>query len=127
MVNQLIWFLIFLGALVAIYYSVSLILEYYLITISLLLLFSTAFSFTKVRSLAQSFLVSFHVWLQYKTDKPRKLYFRTFYNLICWLAPVPHWKTMNYGYAIDSADGLIVQMTPLCPGKVLFPALSLHG
>lgn len=50
-------------------------------------------------------LAGFYDWLFFKSDKPRKFMWRNFYNVLCWLFPQDEWKTMNYGYAINSESG----------------------
>jgi ubiquinone/menaquinone biosynthesis C-methylase UbiE len=51
------------------------------------------------------YVISVYNWLLFKSDKPRKYAWKTFYNILCWMFPQDEWRTMNYGYAINTEKG----------------------
>ena len=56
-------------------------------------------------SQVSSLFSRFYDWLLFKSDKPRKFVWNSFYNVLCWLFPQAEWKTMNYGYALNTDTG----------------------
>ncbi|CAG9323369.1 unnamed protein product [Blepharisma stoltei] len=54
----------------------------------------------------------FYDWLFFKSDKPRKFLWQQFYNFLCWMFPQEEWKTMNYGYAINTETGFTIYLDP---------------
>ena len=58
------------------------------------------------------FFESIYTWLLFKSDKPRKWAWRNFYNILCWMFPQDEWKTMNYGYAVESETGHTIVLSP---------------
>ncbi|CAG9329750.1 unnamed protein product [Blepharisma stoltei] len=51
-------------------------------------------------------------WLIFKSDKPRKIIWKSFYNLLCRFTFKRNWKVMNYGYAEHSEKGHIIDLDP---------------
>lgn len=51
-----------------------------------------------------------YTWLMFKSDKPRRYMWNKFYNILCRLFPAVEWKTMNYGYAVQSETGHLVKL-----------------
>lgn len=51
-------------------------------------------------------------WLLFRSDKPRKYLWRKFFNFLVWMFPQPDWKSMNYGYALDTEQGRTIDLDP---------------
>lgn len=57
-----------------------------------------------------SFFGSFYDWFLFKSDKPRRFAWRNFYNTLCWMFPQDEWKTMNYGYGVNTESGHTIRL-----------------
>lgn len=57
-----------------------------------------------------SFFGRFYDWFLFKSDKPRKFAWRHFYNTLCWMFPQDEWKTMNYGYGVNTESGHTIRL-----------------
>jgi len=49
-------------------------------------------------------------WLMFKSNRPRKYLWLKFYNFLVWMFPQPEWKTMNYGYAVNTEHGHTIKL-----------------
>lgn len=47
-------------------------------------------------------------WLVYKSETPRRLLWQGFYEFMSWYCQDPDWVTMNYGYALLTDDGKLI-------------------
>ena len=66
--------------------------------------------FTGLMKLVNSAVKTFYTWVMFKSDKPRRYMWNKFYNVLCRLFPAVEWKTMNYGYAVQSETGHLVKL-----------------
>ena len=62
-------------------------------------------------SFGQKLYYQAYDWLAYRSEKPRNAMWQMFYSFLCWLYPNTFWQAMNYGYALLSSDGKMVDMS----------------
>lgn len=46
-------------------------------------------------------------WLLFKSSRPRELFWKYYYDVICCLYPLKGWKSNNFGYAVLNKEGVI--------------------
>jgi hypothetical protein len=64
--------------------------------------------YTRVGDYAEKLYLSVYDWLVYQSEIPRRLLWQGFYELISWWCQSPDWVTMNYGYALLTDDGKMI-------------------
>lgn len=51
-------------------------------------------------------------YLLFRSGKPRRYLWNRFYNFLAWMFPQQEWRTMNYGYAVDTETGHTIKLNP---------------
>lgn len=65
--------------------------------------------YTRVGTHVEKLYLSVYDWLVYKSETPRRLLWQGFYELMSWWNQSHDWVTMNYGYALLTDDGKMIE------------------
>ncbi|KAL4475757.1 hypothetical protein ABPG72_011534 [Tetrahymena utriculariae] len=80
-----------------------------LVTSPILIILGLLVKFTNLGSPFQQAYFKAYDWVFYKSERPRKFMWSLIYNTMCLLYPSTQWKAMNYGYAVLSGNGHLIQ------------------
>mmetsp|Transcript_39505 Transcript_39505/g.45366 ORF Transcript_39505/g.45366 Transcript_39505/m.45366 type:complete len:348 (-) Transcript_39505:15-1058(-) len=64
--------------------------------------------YTKLGVPVKAVYLKAYDWLVYKSETPRRLLWQGFYEFMSWYCQDPDWVTMNYGYALLTDDGKMI-------------------
>lgn len=64
--------------------------------------------FTRFGDYLEKYYLIVYDWFMYQSETPRKLLWQGFYEFMSWYNQDTDWVTMNYGYALLSDDGHMI-------------------
>jgi SAM-dependent methyltransferase len=64
--------------------------------------------YTRLGGHAEKIYLKVYDWLVYQSETPRRLLWQGFYEFMSWYCQDPDWVTMNYGYALLTDDGKMI-------------------
>jgi len=65
--------------------------------------------YTQVGNYAGKYYLCSYDWLVYNSETPRRFLWQGFYEFMSWYCPDNDWVTMNYGYALLTEDGKMME------------------
>jgi len=96
-------FLLFIGLLTMPFWIPILIFNSPAIIVFILLA-----KFTRFGCFLEKLYLRVYDWLVYQSEVPRRLLWQGFYEFMSWYNQDPDWVTMNYGYALLTDDGHMI-------------------
>jgi len=77
--------------------------------------------YTRLGGMLSSFYLRIHDYMFFKSENARRFLWTEFYDFVCWLYPQVQWKFMNYGYAVLTKDGRLVQDLEVEDADEIYP------
>ena len=65
--------------------------------------------FTRAGDYTNEYYLRAYDWLVYRSEKPRRMVWQGFYEFMSWYCQDPDWVTMNYGYALLTDEGKMIE------------------
>lgn len=75
----------------------------------LIIAFVLLCKYTRLGTHVEKAYLRVYDWLVYQSETPRRLLWQGFYEFVCWYCQDPDWVTMNYGYALLTDDGKMME------------------